>query len=222
MSRLVRNIGLFFLVFLMGILLLKAVAFRKAPCENEMTLGDLQSQSIVVEYVETDEGWSEESLSGFCQRQIELSEDCTTILRVKPTENIYFNQSIILQEVSVEEVVRGDCPDKKIWIDHGLASTITYRDKKIVLSGMERSFMQLDCEYLLFCDPVATNRYSDRKVYREMDELWIGCYNITRDCVDTVQKNDPPYDDKIEFYCTSKSLLECYMDTKKALKEKYL
>lgn len=221
-NRLIRYIGLFFLVYLVGICCLKVIAFRKAPCENEMILGDLQSQSIAVEYVETDEGWSDESLSEFCQSQMELSDNCSTILRVKPTENIYFNQSVILQEVSVEDVMKGDCPYKKIWLDHGLASSLIYQDNKIILSGMERSLMQEDCEYLLFCDPVETNSYSDRKVYREMDEMWIGCYNITRDCLDTVKKDYPLYDEKIEFYCTSKRLLECYMDTKKALMEKYL
>lgn len=217
-----RNIGLFFLAFLVGIYLLKAIAFRKAPCENEMTLGELQKQSIAVEYVETDESWSDESLSVFCQRQMELAENCNTILKARPTGNIYFNQSVILQEVFVEDVMTGDCPYKKIWLDHGLASTMIYQGNQIILSGMERSFMQEDCEYLLFCDPVETNRYSDRKVYREMDEMWIGCYNITRDCMVPVKKDYPLYDEKIEFYCTSEKLLGCYRDTKKMLLEKYL
>lgn len=220
-NKKLRRYIIVFLMLFLGAYVLHILAFAKAPCKNETTLDELQSNRIKVEYVE--DGWSDEKYESFCSDELMASEECRYIFKARPTGRLYFNQSLILQEVQVEEVLGESCDYETIWIDNGLAATLRYNKENIILSGMNRSFMQEDCEYLLFCEEVGTNSYSKRKVFREMEEgMWTGCYNITRDCETTVELEYPDYNPEIEYYSSNQRVLECYIEAKKALMERYL
>ena len=210
------------LVFSFGMYGIRNIAFQNAPCKNEMTLEELQSKSIKVKYVETGENWTEEMYTNFSKEQLEASKECSYIFKVIPTGNIYFNAGIILQEVTVEDVIRGKCEYETIWIHNGLRTTMKYNGKNIILLGMDRSFMQEDCEYLLFCDSLPTNKYSNKKVFHEAEEMWMGCYNVTRDCEETVQKKLADYNAKIEFYSNSEKIISCYNEAKDVLIQEYI
>lgn len=213
------------LILFCGAYVLRMIAFKKAPCKNEMKLSQLQKNDIKVQYLDSSEDWTEAELDDFRSNEIEVAKTCEYIFKAKPTGKIYFNRSVILQEVRVEKVIRGACDYSTIWINNGLAATLTYDEGNIILTGMPRSFMQEDCEYLIFCEAADINKYSDRKVFQEQEGMWLCCYNVTRDCDTTVNKEYPDYNDydkNIEYYNSNKGVLEYYIETKKILMEMYL
>ena len=197
------------------------IAFPSSPISNTMTLEELQKMEIQVGYVETSETWTDEVYDAYYNNQIEGSKEAGCILIGVPTGNLYFNRGTILQEVLVEQVIRGTCKYEKIWLQNGLRSTLVYEEEHVTLKGMDRSFMQEDCKYLLFCDPIATNKYSDRKVYTEADAMWFGCYNLTRDCDVIMGENENAYNPDIEFYTSSEKTMQYYNEAKRALVEMY-
>lgn len=215
-------IALFVIVFaVVGSITIKTIAFPASPLSNTMTLEELQKMEIQVGYVETSETWTDEVYDAYYNNQIEGSKEAGCILIAIPTGNLYFNRGTILQEVLVEQVIRGTCKYEKIWLQNGLRSTLVYEDEHVTLKGMDRSFMQEDCKYLLFCDSLATNKYSDRKVYTETDAMWFGCYNLTRDCAIVMGENENTYRSEIEFYTSSEKNMQYYNEAKRALIEMY-
>lgn len=216
-------VGLLIGIILSGgvILLLKHFAFPSSPISNNMSLKKLQQMDLRVTNIETSEGWSEEGYDLFCEQQLEGAESCANIVIGKPTDNIYFNRGTILQEVSVLEVLRGKCKYKKIWVQNGLLSTIKFDEGKVLVTGMDRSFMQEDCTYLLFIDSLRTNKYSTKKVYTETDKMWFGCYNLERDCDVIMSGDDDKYNEEIEFYTMSERIMKCYNQAKRKLIETY-
>ena len=205
-----------------GSVILKNIAFQDSPLSNHMTLEDLQTMNIRVSYIEDSEDWTDEWYDMYCDSQIEGAKTCEYILVGKPTGNIYFNRGTILQEIYVEYVIKGDCTYQKIWIQNGLKSTLKYKKGEVILSGMDRSLMQQDCEYLLFCDAMSANEYSDKKVYTEADAMWFGCYNLSRDSNIVMKQNEDLYNSQIEFYTSSDRTLELYNNTKHKLINKYI
>lgn len=203
---------------------IKSQVFSYAPITNEMTLEDLQKQKIQVTYVETIEGWSEKDITQFGKEQLKKSKKCKNVFIVKPTGNIYFNQGLILQEVRINKVIKGKETADTIWVRNGLHSTLHYKKKKdeVELSGMNRSFMQTDCEYLLFCKPSETNIYSTHKIYTEAGNMWFGCYNLTKSSDQVVPAKNAYYDSSIEFYADSEKLLLAFQDAKERLTKYYI
>lgn len=204
-----------------SVVLLRDKIFETSPLKNEMTLNELQSMQIQVEYIEDSKGWTDEWYNSFVNDQLSAAEESENILIVKPTGNIYFNKGLILQEAKVLDVLEGDCQYELVWLRNGLRSTLEYKDGKVVIRGMDRSFMQEDCKYLLFCDELSTNAYSKKKVYVEPDAMWFGCYNLTRDNIIAMKEDDNTYNPLIEFYTSSERTAEIYRETKKQLIEKY-
>ncbi len=203
------------------IIAIRNIAFQSCPLSNNITLDDLQEMDIQVEYIEDSKSWTSEVYDSFCDDQIAGSKKCSCVLIGVPTGNIYFNRGTILQELYVEQVIKGECKYEKIWLQNGLLSTLTYDEDSIILKGMDRSFMQEDCKYLLFCDPIATNEYSEKKVYTEADAMWFGCYNLTRDCDIVMEENQNEYNSEIEFYTSSEKTVSYYNEAKRKLIEMY-
>jgi len=203
---------------------IKGQVFSYAPISNEMLLEDLQKQKIRVTYVETIEDWDETSIKQFGDEQLRKSKKCKTIFVVKPTGNLYFNAGLIMQEVTIKKVIKGKETSDTIWVRNGLHSTLTYDKKKneVELSGMDRSFMQTDCEYLLFCKALETNPYSNQKMYTEFGNMWFGCYNLTNSSDKTVPIKNAYYDSSIEFYVDDEELLSGFNEAKKKLIEYYV
>ena len=211
----------FILVFI-GAIVLPKKAFKTASIKNTMTLEELQALPIQVKYVEDIESWNEDFFSGFCQEQLDGAEKCGNIFKVTPTGNIYINYQLIMEEAKIESVIKGTCTDKTIWLKNGLAATVEYDGKNVMLDGMDRSFMQKGCEYLVFVEEEKTNPYSERKVYTEQENMWFGCLNITRDSDTVVDGDGARYDVETEFYANDKKIIDCYNETKKVLMEKWL
>ncbi len=226
LKKIIKNKGVLLIGFICCVICLcciaRQVGYKNAPISTEMTLEELEKQNIRVQYVDEAEGCTDEYFEDFVQEQIEEAENCPNILLVKPTEQIYFNKDMVLQQVEVKQVIKGKCSYDKVWITNGLSSSLSYNGTDVILSGMERSFMQTDCEYLLFCNASYVNKYSDKKIYSEAENMWIGCFNVTRDCVTTVEGDLCYYNPAIEYYSTNKKLLNSYMETKHSLIDKYL
>lgn len=197
-------------------------AFKEALFSNCITVKDLEKCKIKIEYTYDAGNWEQADFDAFVEEQLEGAKDVSNILVVKPTGNIYFNNDIVLEEVNVKTVIKGKCKYNTIWINDGLLNSIRYENEQVVVTGYDRSFMQEDCEYLVFLDELDTNKYSERKVYSETEAMWNGCYNITRDCVETSGKKMVTYNPDIEYYNNSKELLECYMKAKHSLMEAYM
>lgn len=221
MSKQIFIVLLAVVFVVVGCRIIRTIAFPTSPLSNTMTLKELQKMDIEVMYIESSESWTSEVYDKFCEEQIAGSKQCSSILVGVPTGNIYFNKGTILQEISVKQVVKGKCNYEKIWLQNGLLSTFIYEDETVKLRGMDRSFMQEDCEYLLFCDPIATNKYSDKKVYTEADSMWFGCYNLTRDCDIVMKENENMYRSDIEFYTTSEKTIQYYNKAKRMLIDMY-
>ena len=203
---------------------IKKKIFSDAPISNEMTVDNLQKQSIRVTYVETIKDWDKTSIKEFGAQQLKKSRKCNNIFVVKPTGNIFFNDGLIMQEVRKKKVIKGNKTSDTIWVRNGLHSTLKYdKDKnEVVLSGMNRSFMQTDCEYLLFCEELETNLYSNKKMYTEVDDMWFGCYNITKNSDEIVPVKNAYYNSTIEFYVDDESLLSGFNNAKRKLIDYYL
>lgn len=197
------------------------IAFKKSPLENSMTLQELQNMEIQVDYIEDSKDWTDEWYNSFVNDQLLAAEECGNILIVKPTGNIYFNRGLILQEAEVLNVLKGGCTYETIWLRNGLRSTLEYENDRVILKGMDRSFMQEDCEYLFFCDALSTNEYSEKKVYIESDAMWFGCYNLTRDNIIAMEEGNNTYNPLIEFYTSSERTAKCYSEAKRMLIGKY-
>lgn len=203
---------------------IKGKVFLEAPISNEMTLEELQKQKIRVTYVETIADWDETRIQEFSEKQLKKSKRCRKIFIVKPTGNVYFNDGLTLQEVKIKKMIKGKETSDIIWVRNGLHSTMTYDKKKdeVVLSGMDRSFMQTDCEYLLFCTASETNKYSARKIYTETGKLWFGCYNLTRSSDSIVSSQNAYYDPSIEFYVDDEKVLAAFNESKEKLIQYYV
>lgn len=223
MKKKIKIIGLIIgIIWLFGgAFVLKHYAFQDAPITQNMTLEQIQQLPIKMAYVETEEGWNEASYASFCKKQLAGAEKSDCIMKVTPTGNLYINRGLILQEVSVKNVIKGECRYDTIWIKNGLRNGLVYRGKDVLLAGKDTSFMQEGCEYLVFIEPAATNQYSEKKVYEEFEEMWFGCYNLTKDSNTIVDANEPEYDPDIEFYTSNEKLIECYNEAKKELVKKY-
>lgn len=207
---------------LVSAFMLPKKAFKDVAIKTTMTLEELQNLPIQVKYVEDIETWNEEFFSGFCQEQLDGAEKCENIFKVIPTGNLYINNQIIMEEAKIQSVIKGTCTDEIIWLKNGLADTVEYDGKNAILNGMDRSFMQKGCEYLIFVDKVKTNPYSEKKVYIEQENMWFGCYNLTRDSNVVVASDGVEYDAEVEFYANDKKIIDCYNRAKKELIEKYL
>lgn len=213
-------IGLFFLIGI--VLTIRHRAFRNCSLSNYMRLDELQKLDLKVDYIETSEDWTDEWYNSFSDRQLLGAEECKCIIVANPTGEIYFNRGSILQEVYVKNVIKGECSYGKIWIQNGLNSTMEYKDGVVTICGMDRSFMQKDCEYLLFCDEMTANDFSNKKVYNEAEGMWFGCYNLTRDYNKAMNRGENKYNPEIEFYTYSLKTILCYNDAKHKLIDKYV
>lgn len=200
----------------------KSMAFKDSPLSNEMTMKQLSHLNMRVDNVVDESGWDESVFESYTDNQLAGAEECNSILVGKPTGNIYFNKGTILQEVKVENVIRGTCKYEKIWLQNGLRSTLAYDGNDVIIKGMDRNFMQEDCEYLLFCTPSGVNRYSDRKIYTEAEGMWFGCYNLTRDSDILITEDNKRYHPNAEFYTSSQRVLQCYNEAKKKLIQSYI
>lgn len=210
------------MVFVFGsAALLKTLAFRESKVKNEMTLEELQKLNIKMDYVETIDSWDEKFFSSFCQNQLAAAESCENILKVIPTGNLYINSHLILQEAKVESVIKGKCTYNTIWLQNGLNCTLLDRGEDILLTGISRSFMQEDCEYLIFGEEALTNAFSEKKVYTETEGMWFGCYNLSSNKDTVVKSKEPLYDPNIEFYADNIKIIQCYNKAKKELMDKY-
>jgi hypothetical protein len=211
-------------VVLLLAIVIKNIAFLNpfSNSANETTLEQLEQFHIKIDYVVDETDWDDSFFESFTDIQLEKAEECGDILIGTPTGNIYFNVGGIYQEVEVEEVIRGNCEYKTIWLHNGLTSTFEYDGDSVILKSMHRNLMQEDCRYLLFCNASAANEYSDRKVYREPDDMWFGCYNLTRDSDILLTEDNREYNPKIEFFTSSERILECYIAAKKKLIENYV
>ena len=109
----------------------------------------------------------------------------------------------------------------KIWLDNGLKATITQSDDTIIIDGIDRSFMQKNCEYLIFCDYVGINKCSDKKIYREAEDMWIGCFNISRDCTQAIKTDEAVYNPDIDYYNSDKKTLETYIRLRNEIVKNY-
>lgn len=209
-------------VLLLLAVIVRIIAFPTCPLSANMTLDELNKMNLKVGYIEDSASWTSEVYETFCDNEIAGAKECDSILVGEPTGKIYFNRGTILQEVLVEEIIRGNCPYEKIWLQNGLKSTLLYDEDAVVIDGMDRSFMQKGCEYMLFCTPSATNKHSDKKVYTEADGMWFGCYNLSRDSDIVMKDNQNEYNPQIEFYTSSEKTMQCYNKTKKKLIELYI
>lgn len=111
-----------------SVVLLRDKIFETSPLKNEMTLNELQSMQIQVEYIEDSKGWTDEWYNSFVNDQLSAAEESENILIVKPTGNIYFNKGLILQEAKVLDVLEGDC---KYLLFCDELSTNAYSKKKV-------------------------------------------------------------------------------------------
>ena len=205
-----------------GVIILPKRAFRYSEIKQNMTLETLESLPIWVKYVEDGEGWNEAAYKNFCESDLKASEECEDILKVIPTGNLYVNGQLILEEAKVEQVIKGSCRAKTIWLANGLLCTLEYEKDKVILDGMNRSFMQKNCEYLVFVEALSANPYSEKQVYTEYSSMWNCCYNLTWNSTELVNSDGTDYNPKIEFYVANQKVLECYNKTKKLLIEKWI
>ena len=51
--------------------------------------------------------------------------------------------------------------------------------------------------------------------------MWIGCFNVSRDSVKTVDGEMADYDPDIEYYSDGEDVLKCYMEAKHQLLKIY-
>jgi hypothetical protein len=189
----------------------KKLLFIENDMNNYIMLNKLQDKTMVVENYSTQEDFSEEELKSFVATQCEAAMDSEYVLNVTPTGNLYINNSVLMQEVMVNRVIKGKCVYEKIWICSE-GCTIEYGNDVYDLLGMDYSLMQLENQYIVFCIPSEINQYSDKKVYYTDDTLWFPYYNITSTHENVME--DEYYNKNIEFYTDSDTILKYYNQLK--------
>lgn len=209
---------IFFTGFLIIVsIIAHTIAFNESPLKNEMSLNELQKNEIKVKYIQHSSSMDKKFYEKFVSNILHAAKECNYVFLVKPTDKIYFNAGVILQKVKIIKQFSNQISEEYIWIHNGLRCSLDYEDECIVLSGMDRSFMQENCEYLVFCEKTPVNKYSKKKVYREAEEMWIGCFNVSRDSIKAVKDEMADYDSDIEYYSDGENVLKCYMEAKHQL-----
>ena len=100
-------------------------------------------------------------------------------------------------------------------------NTLYYVDGKVLLKGMQRSFMQKENRYLLFLSARAIYKCFKEKVYEEDDIMWSGCYNIENDCYETVASKNAIYNKNADYFSSNKKMVNAYIEAKHLLMKKY-
>lgn len=191
--------------------------FEEDNINNYMTLEVLQSEKMIVNSYSIEDDFSEEALARFIEDECESVTDAEYAFEVSPTGNLYINNSVIMQEVLVDSIIKGQCEYEKIWICSE-GSTIQYNDDNTYgYIGLDYSLMQRDSSYLVFCIPSEINEYSDKKVYNTDDSFWFSYYNITGDSEKVME--DVYYDKEMEFYTDSRVVLDGFNELKKEIFE---
>jgi hypothetical protein len=145
--------------------------FIENDIDNYMTLDELQDKKIVLESYSSQVDFSEEDLKKFVETECEAAGNGEYVFNVTPTGNLYINNSVIMQEVSVNSVIKGKCDYEKIWIC-SQGCSVNYKNGVYELQGMDSSFMQPEDQYLVVCIPSEINSYSDKKVYYTVNKGW--------------------------------------------------
>lgn len=213
------------IIALLGLILISVILaivvrnnmFEKSHISNYVTLDVLQNEKLMINSYSTEKDFSEEDLARFVECECEVALERENVFVVYPTGNLYVNNSVIMQEVLVEEVIKGQCEYEKIWICSQGSSIIDNGDNTYVYVGLDYSLMQLENKYLVFCIPSEINDYSNKKIYNIDDNLWFSYYNITRDSEMVME--DTLYNENIEFYTDSELVLRYYNSLKEELFE---
>lgn len=186
--------------------------FEENNINNYTTVEMLQKEELIIDNYATEEDFSEEELKIFVESECEAVLDSEYVFKVSPTGNLYFNNSVIMQEVLVDSVIVGQCKNQKIWICCEGSTITDNKNNTYSLIGLDYSLMQPECQYLVFCMPSEINEYSKEKVYHIDDSLWFSYYNITKDS-EKMMENEY-YDKEIEFYTDSEKILGCFNQLK--------
>lgn len=214
-------------IFTAGIVLLSILAaivvktsfFQETSISNNMMLDDLQNQKLFLDTYSTKGDWNEESLKDFVEEELSGIEKAQNVMIATPTNNIFCNRAVIMQEVRVVENKKGKCKEKTIWMVSKGSTVKREKDGNLTLMGIDYSLMQTGCNYLVFCYPFESKAYSDKKVYFLDDSFWFPYYNLTRDSLRVMP--DKLYHKDIEFYAETKEILEAFQELKKKIRKHY-
>lgn len=211
--------GMIVLLSILAAIVVKSTFFQETSINNNMKLGELQSQKLFLDTYAGKTDWDEESLKEFVEEEFSSVEDAGNVMIATPTNNIFCNRAVIMQEVRVVENKKGTCKEKTIWLVSEGSTVKRGKDGSLTLMGLDYSLMQTGCNYLVFCKPFESNAYSDKKVYFLDDSFWFPYYNLTRDSLQVMQ--DKSYHKEIEFYAETKEILEAFQELKKKIRKHY-
>lgn len=213
-------------IVLLGLIIVSIMAafgvrnyfFEKSNITNYMELKTLQNERMIVESYSSEEDFSEEDLRNFIRDESEMAMQREYIFEVIPTGKLYINNSVIMQEVSVLNTIKGTCEYEKIWI-RSEGCTIARKDENAFgYIGLDYSLMQQENTYLVFCVPSEINQHSDKKIYNTDDSLWFPYYNITKNSENVMKSRY--YDKEIEFYTDSEVILNSFYQLKNEIFER--
>lgn len=193
--------------------------FKYSLLSNDMTLDKLQTVKILMDAYGAKDDWDGDLLKEFVEEQLLCAKEAACVVKVKPTNHVYINDSILMQEAKVTACVKGNCKDRLIWIASEGATITEDKYGNFILHQLDYSLMQNDCEYLAFITPLGSNAYSDKKVYFADENLWFSYFNLTRDSAQIMK--DKYYHSDIEFYAQTKDILTSFQLAKDRIRKFY-
>ncbi len=208
------------IIFFVGGFLVRWEYRKESGIENEMNNFSLEKQITKLDYYSDESDFDLEELDQMIKDEIENGKESECIVEAYPTGKTYVNNSVLMQEVEVKKVIKGNCESKKVWINNNGATVNVDKNGEAILVGYDYGLMKENNRYLIFCQASEINDWSNKKIYDINDMMWFSYFNLDKNSNELASDNY--YNPNIEFYTGSEVVLEFYNNLKKEIIDKFV
>ena len=163
---------------------------------------------------------------GYTEEMMERYGEAENIAIVIPTGNVKVYSTGVVQEVTVQKMIKGGVEKETIWLEK-LGGSFHVNDSDKVLSYAEVvNIMQSENRYLCFFDSIPLNERTGIFQYHLYESDYFSAINLDatndRDIINAKQVYSFGELKNIEFFCTDYEELQYMNKIKSAIIEKYL
>ncbi len=192
---------------------------KESNIETEMSNFSLEDKITKLDYYSDENDFDLDELEQMIKDEVESGKESECIIEAYPTGCTYVNNTVLMQEVEVKEVIKGKCKYKKIWISNNGSTINVDKDGEVILAGFEYGLMKKNNKYLIFCQASEINDWSNKKVYEINDSMWFPYFNLDKNS--NKLASNSKYDREIEFYTDSPIILKFYNSLKKEIIDEF-
>lgn len=220
MKKIIKLVFLFSIIIsIAGAFLVRNYGMKKTDILTEMKDFSLEKRITKLDSYSNENDIELYDAEQMIEDEIESGKETQCIVEACPTGCTYVNNTVLMQEVEVKKVIKGNCEYKKIWISNNGSTINVDKDGEVTLVGYDYGLMKEKNKYLIFCKASEINKWSNRKIYEIDDSMWFSYFNLDKDS--NVLATDNNYDMEIEFYTDSSDVLKFYNSMKKRIIDEF-